>query len=418
MTLLFRFPKAFHWGSATSAHQVEGGNRNDWTSWERSPDRQKQLRQRGLDPADFVSGPACDFWNHYEADLDIAQSLGHTMFRMSVEWSRVEPEEGVFDEDAIARYRDIIAAVRARGMEPMVTLWHFTNPLWLTKQGGMFAVDAAEHFERYALKMLHALPSVTWWVTFNEATTVYAWLAYRGGQWPPQQSNVMAMLRFRRRIARAHVRVYHALKRVRPDVRVGAVENNRAIIAGPFFKILGIPRLMRWAWNHWLWRTVGDAQDFLGLNYYITWHLPGGRKVTGSLPRAEEMDWEIWPPGLYQVLKEAALFHKPIFITENGVADGIDTLRAGFIRDHVACMAKAMHEGVDVRGYLYWSLLDNFEWSRGFGPRFGLVAVDYRTQARTVRPSAWEYARIIRNHAVDIPSGALVSDNGRRRTGR
>lgn len=392
----FRFPETFFWGSATSAYQIEGGNHNDWTKWERSDERIRSLTRQGMRPADFVSGQADDFWRRYEEDLDNAHLLGHTMFRMSVEWSRIEPEEGRFSDEAIEHYRKIIKAVRARGMEPMVTLWHFTNPLWFARKGGFLSADASRLFTRYAVRTVRALQDeVRYWVTFNEATTVYAWSAYATAQWPPQKKSLYAFRRFRHGVLRSHQRAYRELKAMCHErCRIGIVENNRALIG----ILSGFNGAVNRLYNHWLWRRTVKTCDFIGLNYYTV------RRILGR-PHwiAREMNWEVWPEGIYHVIKDAARFRKPLFITENGIADKTDTRREEFIKEHLSWVAQAMHDGVDVRGYLYWSLLDNFEWARGYGPRFGLIAVDYETQKRTIRPSAYAYAKIIREHDVDLP---------------
>lgn len=404
----YRFPREFYWGSATSAYQVEGGIENDWSAWERSEERIRQLKQQGLNPAAFVSGRAADFWNRYEEDLDNAHLLGHTMFRMSIEWSRIEPQEGTFDGEAIAHYRKIIQAVKARGMEPMVTLWHFTNPIWFASKGGFLSKDATRLFTRYAVRLVRALQDdVRYWVTFNEATTVYAWMAYATGQWPPQKKSLRTFFSFRKAILRAHKRAYRDIKAMcHGRCLVGIVENNRAVVGGHWF---GAQRLANAMYSHWLWRRIRRENDFIGLNYYTTRRLSGRASVV-----AKEKGWEVWPEGIYRTIKDVGRFKVPIFITENGIADATDRMRWPFIRDHLSWVAQAMHDGIDVRGYLYWSLLDNFEWEDGYAPRFGLITVDYETQKRTIRPSAHEYAKMIREHAVDLPRSGGQPSGGHR----
>lgn len=373
---------------------------NDWSEWEISAKRTRELRKQGKSPASFVSGRAADFWNRYREDLDIAQLLGHSMFRMSVEWSRIEPREGEFDDAALEHYREIIRAIKMRGMEPMVTLWHFTNPIWFAKRRGFLAKDATRLFTRYAVRVVRALPEVTYWVTFNEATTVYAWMAYATGQWPPQKKSPFAFHRFRKGIQQAHEQAYRDIKAMgHSRCVVGVVENNRAVVG---FGRPVVQPIANKCYSHWLWRNT--KFDFIGLNYYTVRRLTGTASVV-----AEEMGWDVWPEGIYHVLKALKSFSVPIFITENGIADSTDKRRASFIQDHIGWVARAMEEGVDVRGYLYWSLTDNFEWDKGFAPRFGLVGVDYETQTRTIRPSAHAYAKIIREHAVDLPRGGSAA---------
>ena len=402
----FRFANTFYWGSATSAYQIEGGNNNDWSEWERSSERIHSLRQQGRDPAAFASGKAADFWNLFEKDLDNAHLLGHTMFRMSIEWSRIEPQEGRFDDDAIEHYRRMIRAVRARGMEPMVTLWHFTNPIWFAQKGGFLSGDASNNFTRYAVRVVRALQDdVRYWVTFNEATTVYAWMTYGSGQWLSVDSGIRPFVRFRRGIANIHNRVYREIKSLcSNECQVGSVENNRAIVGPLRFLVQGT---LNRRYNHWLWRHTKN--DFLGLNYYTTRRFIGSPKNV-----AKEMNWEVWPEGIYRVIKEAASLKKPIFITENGIADAADSMREDFIREHISWIAQAIHDGIRVKGYLYWSLIDNFEWAEGFRPRFGLVEVDYQNQRRKIRRSAHAYAKIIREHVVDLPRSRSADTNRHR----
>src|SRR3989344_6280587 len=168
----YKFPNGFYWGAATSSHQIEGDNHNDWTEWETSKSRVESLKLKGLNPDDFISGKACDSYNRYEEDFDIAKSLGHNIHRFSIEWSRIEPEEGKFDFDAMKHYIGLVKAIRERGMEPMVTLWHFTNPIWFSKLGGFLNKKSSVYFTRYARYVVDNLKSdVGLWITFNEAAS-------------------------------------------------------------------------------------------------------------------------------------------------------------------------------------------------------------------------------------------------------
>ncbi|HZZ99156.1 MAG TPA: glycoside hydrolase family 1 protein [Candidatus Paceibacterota bacterium] len=410
------FPKGFLWGAATSAHQVEGDNHNDWSEWEKSPARLAQLKREGKDPADFISGKACDSYNRYAEDFDIAKELGHNVHRFSIEWSRIEPEEGKFDEEAIEHYKRLIDALRERGIEPMVTLWHFTNPVWFAQKGGFLSPKSPEYFTRYVKHVVDKMKDrVGLWITFNEATSVYAGMSYALGVWPPQMRSLRRYLKIQNNFIKAHILAYREIKKIYSDVSqsgpplpdtshniamVGAVENFSHVIAGPWLKALA------WIIDHFrnmrFWHKVAPYQDFLGLNYYTIRRLPDSRKARSVQEFAEEMSWEIYPEGIYQALLRLKKFKKPVYITENGIADRTDLKRAKFIRDHLYWVHKAINSGVDVRGYMYWSLLDNFEWAHGFGPRFGLTEIDYKTFKRTIRPSAYEYAKICKDNALEI----------------
>lgn len=415
------FPDGFLWGSATAAHQIEGGNHNDWSEWETSGARITHLKEQGRDPSDFVSGKACDSYNRYPEDFDIAKNLSHNTHRMSVEWSRIEPEEGKFDWQAIRHYQEVVKAIRDRGMEPFLTLWHFTSPVWFAKQGGFLNPRSPELYKRFIRQVVDNLKGdVKLWITFNEGTSIYAGLGYLKGTWPPQHKSLLDAYRFRKNIARAHILAYREIKNiyhplptalqnksevvshnVEGSVMVGAVESNLWPVAGIAGKLLGMEELFQKFGNEWLWSRTLPYQDFLGLNYYTIKRLAGSHGALSKQDHVPEMDWEIYPEGLYRQLMRLKRFGKPIYITENGIADAADARRAKFIKDHLAALWRAIRDGVDVRGYLYWSLLDNFEWARGYEPRFGLVAVDYATQRRTIRPSALEYAKIIQENGFE-----------------
>jgi hypothetical protein len=213
----FQFPKGFLWGAATSAHQVEGGNiHNDWWAWE----------QAGK--VATPSGMATDHWNRYRSDFDLARSIGHNAHRFSIEWSRIEPEEGRWDEAAIDHYRDVLVALHERGMEPVVTLFHYTLPRWLSEKGGWENPAIERAMERYVLHVIEALgPHARWWITLNEPV-VQVFKGWLIGQWPPGKVRAWpAALRVLRQMLRTHVRAYHAIHSLRPDARVGIAPSTR-----------------------------------------------------------------------------------------------------------------------------------------------------------------------------------------------
>ncbi len=355
----------FYWGAATSSHQVEGSNQNDWSEFERAHNLE-------------LSGFACDHYNRYKEDFDIAKSLSHNAHRFSIEWSRVEPEEGKFDEQEIQHYRDVISALKERNIESFVTLWHWTIPLWLRDQGGVLSKNFPKLFMRYAERMAREFPDVKFWITLNEPN-VYTGHGYLKGEWPPGEHSILKLVRANKNLVRAHRHAFVVMKKMNPSVQIGIAQN---LIY--FSRPLGA--FKKYFYNEWFLNQIKNHQDFVGVNYYFSDRI----SATHS-----DMKWGIDPEGLYFVLKQAGSYQKPVFILENGIANSPDDKRAVFIRDHVAMMQKAKNEGVDVRGYFYWSLLDNFEWANGFWPRFGLVEIDYKTMKRTVRPSALEYKKII-----------------------
>ena len=390
----FLFPKDFLWGAATSAHQVEGGMMNDWTRWEHANavrlahdaklksylDFILQNYPNPLIEENYISGRGANHYDRFREDFDIARELGHNAHRFSIEWSRIEPEKGKFDEREIEHYLEVIRALRERGMEPFVTLWHWTIPLWLRDKGGVESENFPQYFLNYVEKIHSALKNeVKFWITLNEPN-VYTSHSYLKGHWPPQRKSPWAARRVLLNLAEAHRRAYAAIKEKNQNAQIGIAQNTI------YFSKFGAS-LKRFLWNNWFIIRISSHQDFIGVNYYFS--------DRETKDRSEFSNWPIDPEGIYFVLQDIKKYGKPIYITENGIADARDEKRAQFIRDHLRSIAKAMQDGADIRGYLYWSLLDNFEWDSGFWPRFGLVEMDYRTQERKIRPSAWAYKKII-----------------------
>lgn len=411
-----KFPEGFWWGSGTSAHQIEGDNHNDWSEWEKSPRRIARLKKEGRDPSDFISGKACDSYVRYEEDFDIAKKLNQNIHRFSIEWSRIEPEEGRFDREAMHHYVNVVKALRERGIEPMITLWHFTNPIWFAEKGGWLNKKSPEYFTRYAKYVVDNLKDkVGLWITFSEAASVYTGFSYLNGHWPPQHRNPFEYIKVRNNFIKAQALAYCEIKKiynVQPsfsgndgymshNVEVGLVENNTFSAGGNrwYEKIIG--KFYNYQRNLYFWDKTLPYYDFLGLNYYqVDRRVPGSYRILSKQDQMTEMDWETYPKGIYYRLLELKKFKKQIYITENGIADRADEKRAKFIKDHLYWIHKAITDGVDVRGYMYWSLLDNFEWHRGFKPKFGLVEVDFNTFERKIRPSALEYAKICRENTL------------------
>ncbi|MDO8496191.1 MAG: family 1 glycosylhydrolase [bacterium] len=429
---IYKFPENFKWGSATSAHQVEGDNHNDWSEWEVSKPRVESLKSKGLNPEDFISGKACDSYNRYQEDFDIAKKLNQNIHRFSIEWSRIEPEEGRFNEKEMQHYIDVVKALRDRGIEPMITLWHFTNPIWFAEKGGFLNIDSPKYFTRYVKYVADNLKDqVGLWITFNEALTVYAGFTKLNATWPSRGRGILNFVRTRRNIVKAHVLAYREIKKiydqspsadlksfevseVRPqpkdevvshNVMVGITENNVYVPDSRDFLATRWRRLYKKLRNFYFFKQNIPYYDFIGLNYYHMSRKPAFNLKHEIIPKQEineNMKWELYPEGLYHVLKDLKKFNKPIFITENGIPDSTDKKREKFIKDHLYWVHKAIQDGVDVRGYLYWSLLDNFEWHLGYSPRFGLVEVDFSTFERRIRPSALEYAKICKENALNL----------------
>lgn len=409
------FPQNFFWGAATASHQVEGNNHNDWSEWEKEHAERlaraseasfwwnphwKKFRAEATNPANYLSGTACDHWNRYEEDFTILQELHLNAYRFSLEWSRIEPAEGKFDTEALEHYRNMILALRKRNIEPFVTLWHWTLPLWLSKRGGILAPDFPDLFARYSETVANALGNeVTFWITLNEPE-VMGGHAYWKGNWPPMQKNLWSYYRALKTLIATHRKTYILIKQLFPGSQIGIAKHNI------WFEAAGntrVNRCLKWiadyAWNFWTLNQVATTQDFIGLNHYnhhrINW---GYNKNENKLQT--DFGWEYYPSSLYHAVMDLRRYKKPIYITENGIADHDDDLRPRFIHEALTALHRAIEAGADVRGYLYWSLLDNFEWDKGYWLRFGLVAIDRTTQKRTVRESAQLYGEIAKNNSL------------------
>lgn len=382
-----RFPEGFKWGAACASYQVEGGIENcDWAEGARN----NQVP---------ICGQACDHYNRYESDFDTAQKLGHNSHRLSIEWARIEPEEGKFDLKEAAHYRNVIKSLKARGLEPFVTLWHFTQPLWFVQAGGFENSKSVERFSRYAeFVAKELLADVTFVQTINEPL-VWAGNGYINGYWPPfKKRNWLSYFRVLRNLVRSHKAAYKMIKMVRPEIAVSIASHNMYFEGrgtNPINQILAW--LHSWIWNRCFLNRISKHMDFIGLNQYF--YKPIGKRP--ELPKSD-MGWDIYPESLYHVLIELGRYGKPVYITENGLADHDDSRRKDFIVDYLFQVNRAIKNGVDVRGYFYWSLLDNYEWAHGFDKRFGLIEVNFTTQERAIRPSAFVFKEICESNSLEI----------------
>lgn len=391
----------FLFGAATSSHQIEGHQSNDWTDWETSG--------HGREP----SGRATDHWHLWQDDLALFKSLGINSYRFSLEWSRIEPEPGQFDQAAIDHYRAMISWMRELGLTPLLTLHHFTFPRWVARKGAFLHPDAHEWFGRYVHHVVRQLGDlVDLYVTINEPLVLVV-MGYLIGLWPPGGHGFGRALRLIRRLLDAHRIAYRAVKSARPGAWVGLAHH--LIAFHPWSRLpwdRATSRLLSYLMNDRFLNMVGPDQDFIGVNYYTRQygHLTGGLHPIQSRPGlpVTDMGWEIYPSGLLEVLRQVGRFERPILITENGIATEHDPERSTFIRDHLTAVATAQQEGLDIRGYFYWSALDNFEWAEGYRPRFGLIDVDYDTLKRSLRPSAAVYRAIIEanrgRYPITVPS--------------
>jgi beta-glucosidase len=425
-----RFPPRFLWGAATSAHQVEGGNRlNDWWRFESEPGR--------IADGDR-SGDACRHYELFEQDWALAAADRHGAHRLSIEWSRIEPEEGRFDAREVAHYHAVLASLRRHGLVPMVTLHHFTNPLWIADRGGWenpWTIERFVEFARFCGREFGG--EVDWWCTVNEPE-VYAFRAYGEGVWPPARQDYSAALTVIGNMIEAHGLAYRALHdvdRVDADgdgeaARVGFAKNYTLLepfrpwfpldVLRAFFEarvfnddVLRAPRTglidLSIPGARPVKRRVPGLEgslDWIGINYYTRWRVkmfaPDAHVATAGA-RLNDLGWELFPSGLEESLIRLVDLGVPIVVTENGVADATDRLRPRVLVDSLVHMARAIERGARVLGYFHWSLMDNFEWADGYRGRFGLYRVDFSDPARPrIRTrSADLYARVVAANAVE-----------------
>ena len=425
------FPEGFLWGVATSSYQVEGGNTNcQWYAWEQS----------GRVPTSERAGDACDWWRAAERDFDRIASSRLNALRLSLEWSRIEPKAGHYSDTAIDRYRAMLQALRERGIRPLVTLHHFTNPLWLEQVGAFASERTVPLFARYARFCVEQLGDLCdFWCTVNELN-VYAALGYLEGTWPPgRKGNIRQLINVQAVMLRAHAAAYHAIHDVQPHAEVGLAHHVRlfdprspyspldragAGVVDASFNGLALEALSRGRAPLLVRPLSGDLSgvrgtfDYMGLNYYTREMVAFDLRRPGELfahrytrPDAEQMEptvsgaagatfGEIYPEGLRRVVLRLCKYGRPIYITESGFADGQDLQRPRALVRTLQALHRAIAQGAPVRGYFHWTLVDNFEWAEGWSAHFGLYGLDRTTQDRFPRASAEVYSRIAATNAL------------------
>jgi len=415
-----RFPDGFYWGTATSSHQVEGNNtKNQWWAWE---------QEGGHIEDDTVSGLAVDHYNRFEEDFALSRQFGHNAHRFSIEWSRIEPEEGVWDEKEVEHYQKVLEALHRNNLVPFVTLHHFTNPVWFEDLGGWTSERAPELLGRYAGYMAKALgDAVPFWLTINEPPVLPA-AQYIAGVFPPQKRDMDLARLASRHILMSLGTMHNAIRENAPHKpTIGPVINmTYAMPASEEEEDRAAAKVLDQYWNgFWLdglrdgvigapWGDgeevpgLKGAWDVMGLNYYSRSVVArGGTRGLGirQIPPPEgaetsTMGWEVYPEGFYQCITRLKQYGIPVYITENGIGTDDDEQRISYLVRHLYQVKRAIDDGVDVRSYLHWCQQDNFEWARGYRQKFGLWATEEGTLNRVPKDSAYFFKDVAENNRV------------------
>ncbi len=396
---MLKFPKDFLWGAATSPLQVEGNDIfSDWWAWETK-----------VQPPSFRSGKAADQYDLFEEDFTLAQALGHNSHRLGIEWAKIEPKEGEFDYHEIEHYKKVLSSLQEKNMKVMLTLWHFSLPKWVADMGGFENPKVIFLFERFIKRIVPEIKGlVDFWITMNEPT-VYIYHHYINPKWPGSKKRwIGRQIKTYLNLASGHKKAYTAIHQLDPGKPVGVANNVQSFETTHMHSLTELFSI----WfsdlisNHSFYFLTKGYHDFYGINYYI--HKRFDRFLTfkdatvlsqKQIHDVSDLGWEIYPEGVFDVLTDLS-DHIPIYITECGIATTNDDRKTRFLIQYLQEIYRAIKTGVDIRGFFYWSLIDNMELSEGFKPRFGLIEVDFETQKRRPRPSAYVYKDIIENNGI------------------
>ncbi len=403
----------FFWGVATSAFQLEGSPYADWAEW---------------DSILNFNPNVTDHYNLYKKDLKLLKELGVNAYRFSIEWSRIQPKEKIWDENVVNHYQEIIDILTDSNIEPFLTLHHFTHPLWFIKKFPWHKDESVDKFTEFAGRIIKKIKGVNYWITFNEPYVLLLG-GYLEGCMPPGIKDVSLAVRALQNILTCHGRVYDIIHVYNPHAKVGVAHNMAAFAPwrrwNPTDRLLS--KIAKYFYNHSLLDAfltgtlhlkfpfrrvmkislpIKDKLDFFGVNYYTRVHLRfNPLKKMGVELRHRDLDgygltdmgWEIHPRGLEKVLRYASKLGIPLIITENGIATRNDRKKIRFMKSHIDVVEKCIREGIDLRGYFYWSLIDNYEWLQGLDARFGLYKVNFDTLERKPTKAAIYYSHLIKS---------------------
>jgi len=399
------FPSNFLWGSSISSYQVEGSNfKSDWYLWE----KKNKLEEAGLST------------NHYQLfpqDFSLARFLGHNALRFSIEWSRLFPTKGSIEFKEIEHYLKVVENLRKNGLTPLVGLHHFTNPIWFAKEGGWLNTRCIDYFLDYTKVVVSKLKEhVTYWITFNEPL-VYLYNGFVRGTWPPGFKSLKLALKALKNILKAHSLAYQEIKSVynQQEGPFVFIAKHMRIFSPCFYLNFSHNNFLSFLRSQLFNFKIIDfllkkrCLDFIGLNYYCREFVQLGKSLLGQdckkshhPQKRHPLGCFIYPEGLYKILIKLKKYRLPIIITENGTAASQDYSYKDYLHCHLKSVSNALKEGVDIRGYMWWSLIDNFEWNKGFNVRFGLIRVNFNNFSREIRPFALHYKNICEENEIDI----------------
>lgn len=407
------FEEDFLWGAGISAHQVEGGQDNNWSQWElanathlakSAPAKYgylpnwPRIKSQATDPKNYVSGKASEHKKYFKEDFALLKSLNLNTLRFSIEWSRIEPQEGQISKGGLRYYKMYLNELNRQGITPVVTLWHWSVPKWFEEKGGFTKKANAKYFEHFVEVVAKVFGKDFKYVTVLNEPMLYAYYAHKEGKWPPQNENLFKYFAVVKNLISTHKKSAKILLSKNPDLQIGIAHNVADFYSGDekFTTKLNI-KFLTFVNNFFFLDRIKKYLDFIGINYYLAErHFGFGLHGNNPDRHRNDMGWDMQPARLENAVYEVWCRYKlPVLITENGVADSGDKYRKWWIAETLKVLIKMKKKGVGLFGYIHWSLLDNFEWAEGHWPKFGLIAVDRETMQRRVRNSAKWYANIL-----------------------
>jgi len=409
--------KKFFWGASTASHQVEGYNYNQWTVWEKlNAEKQAakaeksysylknwdEIKIQATDPNNYISGYGVDHYNRFEEDFDLAKSINLNSLRFSIEWSRIEPKKGEWNQSEIDHYKIYIFEMRKRGLEPFLNIWHWTMPVWFTDIGGFEKRKNLKYFDRFTKKVADELLVDIEYVLILNEPLVYANMSYLSGNWPPNLKRPILTVRVLFNLTKAHKIAYKNFKNAKPLIKIGiAAHITNFKTAKNNLVGRSVVKISDYLWNFWFLNRIDTELDFIGINHYFTNYFKDGRFNNNPDHPVSDMGWYMEPSSIRMAIESIWLkYKKPIIISENGLADRNDKNRKWWLEETFVALQNEKNNNVDLFGYLHWSLLDNFEWAYGWWPNFGLISVNRENMKRSFRKSSEYYSDFIKNHLI------------------